>query len=151
MSAAEAIFIPFEIHDDGDHLHACSMFAARRFLRPRERTSSRRVLFVWRKFRSTDDRRGINCAIFGDEGAGISVRMIRAADAVADKRWPSERHYTYVGPEEAPIADCFLEAGWRECGITARRELLILERPARNSDNDLVTVARDAERRESAR
>lgn len=96
-------------------------------------TPCRRAMFVWRKFRSMDDQTGINCAVFRNEGAGLSSELIRAADIIADRRWPGERHYTYVNAAKvaSPNAGyCFLMAGWRRCGLTKRRGLIILERPA---------------------
>ena len=104
-------------------------------------TPCRRALLVWRKFRSMDDQTGVSCAIFRNEGAGLSSDLIRAADAIADARWPGERHYTYVNPRKVVSAHpgfCFLKAGWRyvrdQHGRPARtksRGLLILEREAR--------------------
>jgi len=101
-------------------------------------TPCRRGLFVWRKFISGDDQRGINCAIFRNEGAGLSSWLIREADALADTRWPGERHYTYVDPRKVRSGNpgfCFKQAGWRlvrdERGrprLTKHRRLLILER-----------------------
>lgn len=96
-------------------------------------TPCRRALFVWRKFRSMDAQEGINCAVFRNEGAGLSSDLIRAADVIADQRWPGERHYTYVNPRAVRSANpgfCFLQAGYRRCGVTKARKLLILERPA---------------------
>jgi hypothetical protein len=135
---------------DGDD-HACSMFerhysAAKSLRLRRERgtkliagpgfklvlaTPCRRGLFVWRKFLSADGQQGVNCAVFRNEGAGLSSDLIRAADALADQRWPGERHYTYVNPRAVRSTNpgfCFLQAGWRRCGITKHRKLLILER-----------------------
>lgn len=92
-----------------------------------------RALFVWRRFRSADGQQGINCAIFRNEGAGLASDLVRAADALADARWPGERHFTYVNPRKVRSCNpgcCFLKAGWRRCGITKHRKLLILERPA---------------------
>jgi hypothetical protein len=159
VSVAAALFIPFETWmpiKDGD-LHACAMFerhySAAKSLRLRERgttlicgpgykmvlaTPCRRALFVWRKFISGDDQTGINCAIFRNEGAGLSSDLIRAADALADERWPSERHFTYVDPRKVRSPNpgyCFLQAGWRKCGVTKHRKLLILERPAQGEAN----------------
>lgn len=99
-------------------------------------TPDARALFVWRKFRSMDDQEGINCAIFRNEhplSRTDSSELIRSADRIADSRWPSERHYTYVNPRAVLSTNpgyCFLAAGWRRCGITKRRKYLILERPA---------------------
>lgn len=90
-----------------------------------------RALFVWRRFRSADHQQGVNCAIFRNEGAGLASSLIRAADLMADQRWPGERHYTYVNPRAVRSTNpgcCFLRAGWRRCGVTKHRKLLILER-----------------------
>lgn len=90
------------------------------------------ALFVWRKFISADGQRGVNCAIFRNEGAGLSSELIRSADQIAWERWPSEaRHYTYVNPRKVrhkrDPGRCFIRAGWRYCGITKHRKLLIFE------------------------
>jgi hypothetical protein len=142
-----ATWVPI-LDGDGD---ACEMFerhysAAKSLRLRRERgtrliagpgyklvlsTPCRRALFVWRKFQSADDQTGINCAIFRNEGAGLSSDLIREADQLADRRWPGERHYTYVNPRAVRSANpgyCFIMAGWRRCGITKARKLLILER-----------------------
>jgi hypothetical protein len=102
-------------------------------------TQDARALFVWRKFISRDGQQGVNCAVFRNEGAERSSDLIRAADAVADERWPGERHYTYVAADKVKSANpgfCFLKAGWRKCGVTKVRKLLILERlPTAANDN----------------
>lgn len=92
---------------------------------------SGRALFVWRRFRSRDNQQGVNCAIFRNEGAGRSSDLIHSADAIADKRWPGQRHYTYVDPRRVRSTNpgyCFIAAGWRPCGWTAVNRLRILER-----------------------
>lgn len=94
-------------------------------------TPCARALFVWRRFKSGDGQQGINCAVFRNEGAGRSSDLIRAADELAWALWPGERHYTYVNPRKVQSTNpgyCFLKAGWRKCGITKQRKLLILER-----------------------
>jgi hypothetical protein len=56
---------------------------------------------------------------------------VRLADFIADRRWPGERHYTYVNPRAVRSTNpgfCFLAAGWRRCGVTKARKYLILER-----------------------
>lgn len=96
-------------------------------------TQCRRALFVWRKFISGDGQEGINCAVFTNRGGGLSSELICQADALADARWPGERHFTYVDPKKVASANpgyCFKMAGWRLCGVTKHRKLLILERPA---------------------
>lgn len=89
-----------------------------------------RALFVWRKFISKDLQSGVNCAVFRNEGAGQSSDLIRAAMALGWRRWPAERFYTYVNARRVRSSNpgfCFLKAGWRKCGVTKARHLLILE------------------------
>lgn len=89
------------------------------------------ALFVWRKFISGDGQQGVNCAVFRNEGDELSSSLIREADEIADCHWPGARHYTYVNPRAVASSNpgfCFLMAGWRKCGITKHRRLLILER-----------------------
>lgn len=102
-------------------------------------TQCGRALFVW--IRNTvkrwDGQEGINCAVFRNEGAGLSSELIREADELAWSRWPSQRHWTYVDPQKtrrgrskkSPAGKCFIEAGWSPCGESAAG-LLILERLA---------------------
>jgi hypothetical protein len=94
-------------------------------------TPCRRALFGWRVFIDDTGQRGVNCAIFSNRGAGLSSDLIRAADAIADRRWPGWRHYTFVDPVKvsANPGYCFKMAGWRLVGRTKSRGLLILERP----------------------
>jgi hypothetical protein len=105
-----------------------------RFAGPGEKivllTPRARALFVWRKFISKDGQQGVNCAIFRNEGAGRSSDLIRAAMELAWARWPGERFYTYVNPRRVRSSNpgyCFQLAGWRRCGITKTRKLLIFE------------------------
>jgi hypothetical protein len=93
-------------------------------------TPCARALFVWRKFISKDQQDGVNCAIFRNEGAGRSSDLIRAAMQLAWARWPAQRLYTYVNPRRVRSTNpgcCFKAAGWRRCGITKTRRLLVLE------------------------
>jgi len=102
-------------------------------------TPCRRALFAWRRERyRRDGQIGVECAIFRNEGAGLSSELISSADLIADRRWPGVRHFTFVDPAEtarrrsrggAP-GQCFIHAGWRQCGETASRGLKILERLA---------------------
>lgn len=86
------------------------------------------ALFVWRRFINASGAKGVNCAIFRNEGPVLSSVLIREADALAWKRWPGERLYTYVNPR-AVRGDgaCFKHAGWRRCGRTAKRRHVVLE------------------------
>lgn len=155
MSAvAASLFLPLdesrwiEIRDGDDHArslfdrHYSRYFYAdgrkpKLFVGPGQKTvlvtPCRHALFVWRKFISMDAQPGVSCAIFRNEGAGLSSDLVRAADDLADARWPGERHYTYVDPRKVASSNpgfCFLMAGWRRCGVTKKRRLIILERPA---------------------
>ncbi len=91
-----------------------------------------KMVLLWRKFISSGNAQaGVNCAVFRNEGAGLSSQLIRDADALAWKRWPDEpRHYTYVNPRRVESRNpgfCFLAAGWRKCGVTKWNKLLIME------------------------
>lgn len=96
-------------------------------------TPCARALFVWRQFVSKDPTVGaddVNCAVFRNEGAGLSSSLILEAMALAWRKWPGRRLYTYVDPRKVRSRNpgyCFLMAGWRRCGITKRRGFLILE------------------------
>lgn len=105
-----------------------------RFVGPGERivllTPCARALFIWRKFISKDQQPGVNCAVFRNEGAGLASDLIRAAMVIAWQRWPGERLYTYVNARRITSANpgyCFKRAGWRACGITKTRRLVVLE------------------------
>jgi hypothetical protein len=94
-------------------------------------TPDAKAIFAWRKFISGDGQQGVNCAIFRNEGQQRSSDLIRQADAIADEKWPGERHYTYVNPRKVMSNNpgyCFKVAGWKECGVTKWNRLLILER-----------------------
>jgi len=96
------------------------------------RTASADAVFVWRKY--IDDtipkQHGVECAVFRNEGTILSSELVRQADAIADRVWVGERHYTKVRPAAVRSANpgyCFIRAGWRRCGFT-KGGLLILER-----------------------
>lgn len=96
------------------------------------------ALFVWRKFRSADGQRGINCSIFRNESPILSSVLIKEAMRLAWERWPGERLYTYVNPHKVKSPNpgyCFKVAGWRVCGITRAKKLLILEALPPGCDN----------------
>jgi len=102
-------------------------------------TPCRRALFAWRISRlRDDDQEGVECTVFRNEGAGVASELVRAADAIADRRWPGERHFTFVNPRKVrgnPPGNVFRRAGWRpvvdvdgEPVLTKERKLLIFER-----------------------
>jgi hypothetical protein len=89
------------------------------------------ALFIWRKFISDDGQRGVNCAVFRNEGTHLSSMLILEAEQLAWQRWPGERLYTYVSPPDIKSVNpgyCFKRAGWRVCGKTKSRGLVILEK-----------------------
>lgn len=96
-------------------------------------TPCARALFVWRQFITKDPTAtagDVNCAIFRNEGAGMASDLIKAAMPLAWDRWGPRRLYTYVNPRRVRSSNpgcCFLRAGWRRCGVTKTRRLLILE------------------------
>jgi hypothetical protein len=92
-------------------------------------TDDNDALFVWRKFIDQSGQKGVNCAVFRNEGKILSSKLIIEAMKIAYKRWPTERMYTYVNPEKIRSTNpgyCFLVAGWNKCGKTGKG-LLILE------------------------
>lgn len=87
------------------------------------------ALFVWRKFISDAGETGVNCAVFRNEGPTLSSELIMAANAIARKRWPGERLYTYVDPSKVrhkrDPGRCFLKAGYQKCGMTKSGKLVL--------------------------
>lgn len=101
-------------------------------------TPCAKAIFVWRKFiddcidkRTGKRQAGINCAVFRNEGAGLSSELIIAAEFKAWARWPRERLYTYVDTKKIrkkrDSGRCFRKAGWNPCGFT-KNGLMILEK-----------------------
>lgn len=79
------------------------------------------ALFVWRKFIDDSGQRGVNCAVFRNEGDVASSILIMEAVELARRRWPDERFYTYVNPKKIRSTNpgyCFRVAGWKKCGMT---------------------------------
>ena len=89
------------------------------------------ALFVWRKFISGDGQQGINCAVFRNESDVLSSTLILDAEEAVWTRWPKQRLFTYVNPKKIASTNpgyCFKLAGWRECGRTKWKGLVILEK-----------------------
>lgn len=89
------------------------------------------ALFAWRKFIDASGQRGINCAVFRNESPHLSSAMILEAEQHAWARWEAQRLYTYVNATAIRSTNpgyCFQVAGWRECGKTKSRGLVILEK-----------------------
>jgi hypothetical protein len=82
------------------------------------------ALFAWRKSRfRADGQKGVECTIFRNESDGLSSEMIREAMALAWKRWPGERLFTFVNPAKIKSINpgcCFRKAGWKRCGKSKR-------------------------------
>ena len=99
------------------------------------------ALFVWKRYPDGVSRdgkqRGVVCSVFRNEGPTLSSALIREADSLAWRRWPGERHYTYVWDDKVktskhrgrnPVGWCFQKADWRVCGRNADGRLTVLER-----------------------
>lgn len=107
-----------------------------RFVGPGERivliSPNYDALFVWRKFIDDSGQKGVNCAVFRNEGPMRASLMILDAEQWAWTKWPGERLYTYVDAKELPGSCpgyCFRRAGWKSAGFT-KGGLLILEKRA---------------------
>ena len=97
-------------------------------------TPEHNALFVWRKFIDRcPGQTGVNCAVFRNESSHRASDLIVAAEAIAWRRWPSERLYTYVNPKKIKPSRtpgrCFLRAGWMYCGVTGSGLLILEKRP----------------------
>jgi hypothetical protein len=90
------------------------------------------ALFVWRKekFRA-DGQQGVNCAVFRNEGNLLSSDLIIDAEQWAQERWGHGRVFTFVDRESVQSANpgyCFKCAGWKVCGESKKKSLIILEK-----------------------
>lgn len=94
-------------------------------------TTTADAVFVWRKQEYRKDGQvGVECSIFRNESPILASELIREADALAWKRWPGERHFTFVDDAKVRSTNpgaCFKKAGWRTCGRNADGRLTILE------------------------
>lgn len=96
-------------------------------------TPDQKALFVWRKFIDDSGQQGVNCAVFRNEGAFgghvLSSQLILSVEELARQKWPGCRFYTYVNTRAVKgDGACFKKAGWKKCGRTKARGLLILEK-----------------------
>ena len=88
------------------------------------------ALFIWRRFIDKSGQTGVNCAAFRNESTTLASELIKDACAWAWQRWPGQRLYTYVDASAIKSSNpgyCFRLAGWRRCGVTKKRKLIILE------------------------
>jgi hypothetical protein len=98
-------------------------------------------LLVWRKFIDDSGQTGVNCAIYRYErraaDAPLASLLLLDGMALAWRKWPGERFYTYINPRKVKSANpgyCFKAAGWSlvrgvdgKPVLTKRRRLLVLE------------------------
>ena len=89
--------------------------------------------FAWRcdSVERADHQSGTGCTFFRNEGKVRSSLLIEEADDLAWRRWPGERHFTYVWDAKVKSSNpgyCFKMAGWRTCGRNKDGRLTILER-----------------------
>jgi len=96
-------------------------------------TPEKQALFIWRKNKIRwDKQRGVECALFRNEGAGLSSDLIREAVKLAKTKWPRERLFTYVNPNAIKSTHpgfCFKRAGWKNVGTNKNGKLIVLEVP----------------------
>jgi hypothetical protein len=89
------------------------------------------ALFAWRKFIDKSGQTGVNCAIFRNESPVQSSLLIIEAERLAWARWPGQRLYTYVNAGAVASSNpgyCYQMAGWRKCGKSQAKRLIILEK-----------------------
>ena len=100
-------------------------------------TQDCKALFVWRKSRRPDlaGQTGVCCSVFRNTGPHLSSELILEAEALARRRWPGERLFTYINPTAIRSANpgyCFKRAGWRKCRETLKG-LHILEKHSKST------------------
>ena len=91
------------------------------------------ALFIWlyNKVERYDGQEGLNCTVFRNEGVILSSQLILEAEALAWRRWPGKRLFTYVWDAKVASVNpgyCFKKAGWKPCGRNADGRLTILEK-----------------------
>jgi len=90
------------------------------------------AVFVWHRpvLPRRSGQVGVCCTLFRNESPVLSSDLIREATTYAQRRWPSERLFTYVADRKIQSPNpgyCFKQAGWRRCGASADGRLTILE------------------------
>jgi hypothetical protein len=90
------------------------------------------ALFVWVKEGiRKDNQSGIYCSVFRNEGKTLSSTLILEAEQFAWERWPQERLFTYVDAKKVKSSNpgyCFQMAGWKVCGRSKAKRLILLEK-----------------------
>ena len=88
-------------------------------------TLDNKALFCWRLFTEIGDDtpRGINCAVFRNEGPHLSSELILDAEEWAIDKWRNKipmRFYTLVNSKRVRSNNpgyCFLKAGWQKARV----------------------------------
>lgn len=101
-------------------------------------TANADALCAWRKFKSRDNQKGVNCAIYRREGGPLASAQLGTARELAWQRWPGERLYTYVDPRgvrptwragRPTWGHCFYQDGWVFEGLTGKRLHILARYP----------------------
>lgn len=89
------------------------------------------ALWVWSvELKRRDGQQGVNCNVFRNESSVKSSVLIREAMEIAWQRWPGQRLFTFINTPKIRSTNpgyCFQVCGWRKCGYTKVRGLIILE------------------------
>jgi hypothetical protein len=89
------------------------------------------VLFVWTwtpKEKRYDQQEGFNCALFRNESSRRSSEIILEAEQAVVAHWGAGRAYTFIDPRRVRSTNpgyCFLMAGWRHAGWTAKGKRIL--------------------------
>jgi hypothetical protein len=95
------------------------------------------VLFVWMWVNPAyrmDDQVGFNCAIFRNESRRRASDIILEAERFAVAKWGSGRAFTFIDTRKIRLIKrrsvavpgfCFIAAGWRNAGISAKGKLIL--------------------------
>jgi hypothetical protein len=102
------------------------------------------AICVFCKFRSKDGQTGVSNSIFRRTEIEVDAAsvLLAAACALAWRRWPGERLYTYIDPKNVrptfragrpSWGHCYYQNGWKYVGLTSKR-LHILEKWPRSGN-----------------
>lgn len=93
-------------------------------------TADGTAISAWRKQRyRADGERGVECTIFRREDGDLASALLSEAMAIAWRRWPGERLFTFVDPRKVQPTwrasrptwgHVFYLAGWRFVRVTAK-------------------------------
>jgi hypothetical protein len=117
------------------HYSAKDSKAKRTFIGPGEKlvllSSDGQAVWGWRKMKfRKDGQTGVENVLFRNEGSILSSELILEAEQRGWRKWPGERLWTYVDPNEVESKNagyCFQAAGW-DCLGLASNGLLVYEK-----------------------